>query len=96
MVRQFEKKLEEEGIEIDDEDEQEQPEAQPNGHTAEGVVLGTGKAESAFAEAGHVEKDGDGIVGTVGKVMENMGLAGRGKEHASKKRRKGKAGLVDM
>lgn len=98
VVRQFEKKLDEEGIEIDDDGEEEvrQSGAQPNGHAAEGVVMGTGAAESAFAEAGEVEKDGDGVVGAVGKVMENLGFAGRGKEHSNKKRRKGKAGLVDM
>lgn len=109
VVRQFEKKLEEEGIEIDDEDEAEaaaaNDEAVPNGHSAdhqdtsrpaEGVTMGTGKAESAFAESGKVEAQGEGVAAAMSKAMETLGLAGRGKESSSKKRRKGKAGLVDM
>jgi len=40
--------------------------------------------------------DAAGVVGTVGKLMEGLGLAGRGKEGGSNRRRKGKEGLLDM
>jgi glycerol kinase len=57
-------------------------------HKAGAIGMGTGKAEAA--ETGLIDCE----VGTVGKVMESLGLAGRGKE--GKKRRKGKDGLVDV
>lgn len=87
VVRHFEQKLDEEGIEIDEED------AEPE-QTVDS--LGTGKAEAAFAEKGKVVNDAAGVVGTVGKLMEGLGLAGRGKEGGSNRRRKGKEGLLDM
>lgn len=85
VVRQLEQKLEEEGIDIDEDDEK-----PPNGTQS----MGTGTAEAAFADTGDVV--GDGIMGAVGRVMEGLGLAGRGKEGISKKRRKGREGLMDM
>ena len=85
LVRHFEKKLDEEGIEIDEEDE--------DFHHSS---MGTGKAESAFGQTGHVVSKTDGVVGGIGKVMEGLGLAGRGKVGESKRSRKGKEGLLDM
>jgi glycerol kinase len=94
VVRQFEKKLEEEGIEIDEEDED---------FAAESIEaeaqMGTGTEEAAIGQQGkiHVDGEAEGIVGQVGKVMQGLGLAGRGKENgAPQRRRKGKEGLVDM
>jgi glycerol kinase len=90
-VRAFEKKLEEEGLEIDEDDET-QLEGIP-----EEVEMGTGTDEAAIGDAGRIEADGqaNGIAGSIGKAMENLGLAGRGKE-GGKRRRKGKEGLVDV
>ena len=85
MVRHFEKKLDEEGVEIDEEDEESQ-------HSS----MGTGRAESAFGQTGQVVSKSDGVVGSIGKVMEGLGLAGRGKVGDSKRSRKGKEGLLDM
>jgi glycerol kinase len=82
VVRAYEKKLEEEGIDIDEED--------ITNEAATAVGMGTGKLDAAIGDKGPID---DGV-GTVGKVMEGLGLAGRGKE--SKKRRKGKDGLVDV
>ena len=87
MVRQYEKKLEEEGIDIDEMDED--PEVRTEG--ADGG-MGTGTAEAAFAANGEVE--GEGMMATVGKVLEGLGLAGRGKEQ--RKKRKGVEGLLDV
>ena len=86
LVRAYEKKLDEEGIDIDEEDEE----------TGRAAHLGTGRAEAAFTNVGKVVEDPEGVVGTVGKVMEGLGFAGRGKDGTSKKRRKGKEGLIDM
>lgn len=100
VVRDFEKKLDEEGIEIDEVDDFFESKAQiPNGDPESVIPLGevgigTGTNEAAFGSRGTVE--GGGIAGTVGKAMENLGLAGRGKELGCKKRRKGKEGLVDV
>lgn len=94
VVRQFEKKLDEEGIEVDDEDV-------PNGGLPidglkEDVELGTSTGEAAFSGKGDVVTNGGGAAGAVGKVMESLGFAGRGKQVNGKKRRKGKDGLVDV
>jgi glycerol kinase len=90
VVRQFEKKLDEEGLEIDDEDEE------LDGVPDE-VEMGTGTDEAAIGESGEIEVNGqaNGAVGAVGKALENLGFAGRGKE-GGKRRRKGKEGLVDV
>lgn len=90
VVRAFEKKLDDEGIEIDEEDEPE-PEGLP-----EEVEMGTGKEEAAMGQTGEivVENEG-GLIGQVGQAMEGLGFAGRGKD-AVKKRRKGIEGLVDV
>lgn len=92
MVRAFEKKLEEEGLEID-EDDDEKLEGVP-----EEVEMGTGTDEAAIGEHGEIEVEGqaNGLVGQVGKAMEGLGFAGRGKEGGGKRRRKGKEGLVDV
>ena len=89
-MRQYEKKLEEEGIEIDEEDEG----TQNTGKTAQS--LGTGKAEAAFGDTGDVVNENSGFIDSVGRVMEGLGLAGRGKEFSGKRVRKGKEGLLDM
>ncbi len=86
VVRHFEKKLEEEGIESDEEDEE----------SKEVESMGTGKVEAASAETGEVVSDSSGVMGAVGKVMEGLGLAGRGKEGGTKRRRKGRDGLMDL
>lgn len=86
LVRTFEQKLDEEGIDIDDDEEV----AEDADGAPPGVELGTGGEESAFAEQGKVDEG----LSTVGKAMQNLGLAGRGKE--IKKKRKGNDGLVDM
>ena len=82
IVREFEKKLDEVGIDIDEEDEE--LEGVP-----ENVEIGTGTQASAIGETGKVEK-----VETVTKAMKSLGVV----EQASngKKKRKGKEGLVDM
>ncbi|RSH89383.1 Glycerol kinase [Saitozyma podzolica] len=86
LVRTFEQKLDEEGIDIDDDEEV----AEDADGAPPGVELGTGGEESAFAEQGKVDEG----LSTVGKAMQNLGLAGRGKE--IKKKRKGNDGLVDI
>jgi len=68
VVRAFEKKLEEEGLEVEEDE----------------IVNG---AKSNGDEI-------NGNTGTFEKVAEGLGLLGRGKE--SKKKRKGKAALVDV
>lgn len=60
----------------------------------DGVELGSGGKEAAFAEEGKVE--GEGVTAMVGKAMEGLGLAGRGKANGAKRRRKGTEGLVDV
>jgi glycerol kinase len=89
LVREYERKLEEEGIEIDETDEESPEKANtvPNGHphTKEELGMGTGTKEAAFAEKGVTE--GNGLLGSVGKAI---GLA------PDAVRRKGKEGLVDM
>ena len=91
VVRAFEQKLDEEGIDIDDEDEDE-IEGLP-----ETVEMGTGKKEAAFSDQGKAGVDGQsGVAGVVGKAMEGLGLAGRGKGMTGKQRRKGREGLVDV
>ena len=89
VVRAFEKKLDEEGIDIDEDDED--LDAKSGNES-----IGTGTANSAFAHSGEVVDPAAGVSGTIGKALESLGLAGRGKEGASKKRRKGKEGLLDM
>jgi glycerol kinase len=86
LVRTFEQKLDEEGIDIDDDEDV----AEVADGAPPGVELGTGGEESAFAEQGKVDEG----LSTVGKAMQNLGLAGRGKE--IKMKRKGNDGLVDM
>lgn len=63
----------------------------------EDVEIGPGGEEAAFASEGKVigENDKEGVMGSVGRAMENLGLAGRGKG-GEKKRRKGTDGLVDV
>ena len=93
-MRTYEQKLDDEGIEIDFEEEDE---SFPNGdHTvAEGSkTMGSGSEEQAFADKGDI--CGPGVVGTIGQVMAGLGFAGRGKAVGGKKRRKGSDGLVDM
>lgn len=90
MVRDYEKKLDEEGLDIDD-DEEGLGAGGPNGD----VPMGTGKEEAAFADTGKVVDDEATISGRIGKAMEGLGLAGRGKEH-HKRKRKGADGLVDV
>lgn len=100
LVRMYEKKLEEEGLEIDD-DEEDAGDV-PNGNSEEHkeqdgeeeVQMGPGGEDAAFANEGKVEGDANGVMGAVGKAMENLGFAGRGKE--GKKVRKGMDGLVDV
>jgi glycerol kinase len=89
-VRAFEKKLEDEGIDIDDEDE-------PLDGVPDQVEMGTGTDEAAIGDHGEIEEAGgekDGIA----KAMETLGFAGRGKDGAegAKRKRKGKDGLVDV
>lgn len=94
-MRDFEKKLDEEGIEIDDEDEDVSLPPRKNGDlTKEELGMGTGTEEAAFGSHGKVE--GGGATETLGKAMESLGLAGRGKKTGTGRVRKGKDGLVDM
>ncbi|WVQ82987.1 glycerol kinase [Cryptococcus sp. DSM 104549] len=95
VVREYEKKLDEEGLEIDDDEEDEKSKEQEN--VPEEVEMGTGGDDAAFGEKGKVVDEGAGVAGTLNKAMEGMGLAGRGKEGSTAKRyRKGKEGLVDV
>ncbi|KAK8858561.1 glycerol kinase [Kwoniella newhampshirensis] len=89
VVREYEKKLDEEGLEIDDEEE--------DLHGVQkDVEIGTGGDGAAFAEKGGVVDTTATVAGTINKAMEGLGFAGRGKEAGSKRRRKGKEGLVDV
>ncbi|KAK6908173.1 glycerol kinase [Kwoniella mangroviensis CBS 8507] len=109
VVREYEKKLEEEGLDIDDEEEDLKG-------VPEDVEIGTGGEDAAFGEKGdvvvenedeQVKSDGDGLAEKVGAKLENLGLAHKGKEakqgqangnadvHVHKKR-KGKEGIVDV
>ena len=97
VVRNFEKKLEDEGIEIDEDEAPVTPNGNADGlgdGVADGVEMGSGRKGTAISEVGEVEDPG--VVGLLGKAMEGLGLAGRGKEMGGKKRRKGTDGLVDM
>ncbi|WWC70775.1 glycerol kinase [Kwoniella pini CBS 10737] len=112
VVREYEKKLEEEGLDIDDEEED------LHG-VPEDVEIGTGGEEAAFGEKGDVvietedgQKKEDGLAEKVGEKLEKLGLA----ENESKtktetktipqtngdasthvhKKRKGKEGIVDV
>lgn len=94
-MRDFERKLEEEGIDIDDEDEDVSLPPRANGDmTKEELGVGTGTEHAAFGSQGRVE--GGGATETMGKAMEALGLAGRGKEGGTGRKRKGKEGLVDV
>jgi hypothetical protein len=44
--------------------------------------MGTGTDEAAIGESGEIEVNGqaNGAVGAVGKALENLGFAGRGKD----------------
>jgi len=87
--------LDEEGIDIDDEDEDVSLPPRKNGDmTKEELGVGTGKEEAAFGDQGIIE-DG-GAVDALGKSMETLGLAGRGKSTGTGRKRKGKEGLVDV
>ena len=94
VVRTYEQKLDDEGIEIDPEDESERS-ANGDAAIAEGSkTMGNGSEEQAFASRGDISSAG--VVGTIGQVMEGLGLVGRGKAVTGKKRRKGLDSLVDM
>ncbi|WWC96121.1 glycerol kinase [Kwoniella sp. B9012] len=109
VVREYEKKLEEEGLDIDDEEEDLKG-------VPEDVEIGTGGEDAAFGEKGDVVVEnadgqvgskGDGLAEKVGAKLENLGLAQKDKEakkgqangnadvHVHKKR-KGKEGIVDV
>jgi glycerol kinase len=95
VVRDFERKLDEEGIDIDDEDEDVSLPPRKNGNmTKEELGVGTGKEEAAFGDQGIIEDAG--AVGALGKTMESLGLAGRGKATGTGRKRKGKESLVDV
>ncbi|OCF33467.1 glycerol kinase [Kwoniella heveanensis CBS 569] len=91
VVREYEKKLDEEGMDIDDEEEDLKG-------VPEEVEIGTGGEDAAFGEKGEIVEDGEGVTEKVGKAMEGLGLAGRGKPNgtAHHKKRKGKEGMVDV
>lgn len=94
MVREMEKKLDEEGLEIDDD---EADEINQNSEIVpDEVDMGTGTQEAAFGEKGGVVDGDASITGKIGKAMEGLGLSGRGKDGKAKMRRKGKDGLVDV
>ena len=105
VVRTYEQKLNEEGIDIDDDDlpvdagspSSIKPQSPPKDSGPDANVdMGTGNASAAFADKGLVVGLTDGVVGAVGKMMENFGMAGRGKEMLGKRKRKGKEGLLDV
>ncbi|WVQ96697.1 glycerol kinase [Kwoniella sp. CBS 9459] len=91
VVREYEKKLDEEGIDIDDEEEDLKG-------VPEEVEIGTGGEDAAFGEKGEVVEAADGVTEKVGQAMEGLGLAGRGKPNGTghHKKRKGKEGMVDV
>lgn len=62
--------------------------------TKEELGVGTGKKEAAFGSHGTIE--GGGAVDALGKTMESLGLAGRGKSTGTGRKRKGKESLVDV
>lgn len=62
--------------------------------TKEELGVGTGKEEAAFGDQGKIA--GGGGSDMLGKAMEGLGLAGRGKPATSGRKRMGKEGLVDM
>ncbi|ADV21902.1 Glycerol kinase, putative [Cryptococcus gattii WM276] len=94
VVREMEKKLDEEGLEIDDDEADEIN--QKSEIVPDEVEMGTGTQEAAFGEKGNVVDGDASITGKIGKAMEGLGLSGRGKDGKAKKRRKGKEGLVDV
>ncbi|KIR42794.1 glycerol kinase [Cryptococcus deuterogattii 99/473] len=94
VVREMEKKLDEEGLEIDDDEADEIN--QNSDIVPDEVNMGTGTQEAAFGEKGDVVDGDASITGKIGKAMEGLGLSGRGKDGKAKKRRKGKEGLVDV
>lgn len=107
VVRDFERKLDEEGIDIDDEDEDVSLPPRKNGDMTKAELgVGTGKEEAAFGSNGVIEdaaaeagaSASGGAEAAMGKAMETLGLAGRGKPAASGtgRKRKGKEGLVDV
>ena len=63
--------------------------------TKEELGVGTGGEEAAFGDQGKIVEEG-GAADTLGKAMEGLGLAGRGKSAPSGRKRMGKEGLVDM
>ena len=89
-MRAFEKKLEDEGIDIDDDDE-------PLDGVPEEVEMGTGTEEAAIGDHGEIEEV-NGKPDGIAKAMETLGFAGHGKEQTEggKRKRKGKDGLVDV
>jgi hypothetical protein len=62
--------------------------------TKEELGVGTGTEEAAFGSNGKVE--GGGAVDALGKTMEALGLAGRGKSTGTGRKRIGKESLVDV
>lgn len=109
VVRDFERKLDEEGIDIDDEDEDVSLPPRKNGDMTKAELgVGTGTEEAAFGSHGVVEEAGakgkdqgsGGPEAAMGKAMETLGLAGRGKSNTGGtgggKKRKGKESLVDV
>lgn len=62
--------------------------------TKEELGVGTGTEEAAFGSHGEIKVGGGSD--TLGKAMEGLGLAGRGKPTGSGRKRMGKEGLVDM
>jgi glycerol kinase len=60
----------------------------------EELGVGTGKEEAAFGSHGKIE--GGGAVDAMGKTLETLGLAGRGKPSGTGRKRKGKESLVDV
>lgn len=90
----MERKLDEEGLEIDDEEEDEIN--QKSEIVPDKVEMGTGTHEAAFGDKGDVVDGDTSMTGRIGKAMEGLGLAGRGKDGKAKKYRKGKEGLVDV
>ncbi|ORX40088.1 hypothetical protein BD324DRAFT_616215 [Kockovaella imperatae] len=98
VVRAFTHKLEEEGIEIDEEvDVDVEISHVEHAAAADGDTMGNGVREEAFAEHGEIQHGGGGrVMNMMGKAMQNLGLGGRGKPVIAKSRRKGMDGLVDI
>ncbi|WVN85016.1 glycerol kinase [Cryptococcus depauperatus CBS 7841] len=94
VVREYEKKLDEEGIEIDDDEEDEKNKG--SDLIPEQVEMGTGTDQAAFGDKGDVVDSSAGVTGKLESAMKSLGLAGRGKSRKPQKFRKGKEGLVDI